>query len=266
MLNLPRSECNQAEAPLNRVCPPRHDAEPQRRLVRRVATAASGRLAVMDMGLTALRACQQPVGLLTERGSRVPKRGSRSGSLRSSLERRSEVLQKASIWLFGTLTAVGQGAISIAAAVFFYPAASVLEIIALSGLYWSLLGLLLSSGLWAVGSFSNNYTQSVNGKRGFIVTSAGSALFAVAGVILVGYSALLPLGAIVVVVVLVAGLLALARYASQRHDNSPTIPEESRELGAEESAVAVASETALLQDSVARQLLVFSRGESNESQ
>lgn len=32
-------------------------------------------------------------------------------------------------------------------------------------------GLVLSGGLWAVGAFSNNYTQSVNGKRGFLICS-----------------------------------------------------------------------------------------------
>jgi hypothetical protein len=39
----------------------------------------------------------------------------------------------------------------------------------------SLGGMILSSGLWAVGSFSNNYTQSINGKKGFLIC-AGAAL------------------------------------------------------------------------------------------
>src|SRR4051812_50048338 len=39
----------------------------------------------------------------------------------------------------------------------------------------SLIGLVGSAGLWAVGSFSNNYTQSVNGKKGFLVSAFASA-------------------------------------------------------------------------------------------
>ncbi len=42
-------------------------------------------------------------------------------------------------------------------------------------LLFCLIGLVLSAGLWAIGAFSNNYTQSVNGKKGFLIT-AGSAL------------------------------------------------------------------------------------------
>jgi len=42
-------------------------------------------------------------------------------------------------------------------------------------LLFCLVGLVLSAGLWAVGAFSNNYTQSVNGKKGFLIC-AGSAL------------------------------------------------------------------------------------------
>jgi hypothetical protein len=34
-------------------------------------------------------------------------------------------------------------------------------------------GSTLSAGLWAVGSLSNNYTQSVNGKKGFIICALG---------------------------------------------------------------------------------------------
>lgn len=43
------------------------------------------------------------------------------------------------------------------------------------GLLFALVGLVLSAGLWAVGAFSNNYTQSVNGKKGFLIC-AGAAL------------------------------------------------------------------------------------------
>ena len=42
-------------------------------------------------------------------------------------------------------------------------------------LVFCVVGLVLSAGLWAVGAFSNNYTQSVNGKKGFLVC-AGAAL------------------------------------------------------------------------------------------
>src|SRR3954469_14281230 len=42
-------------------------------------------------------------------------------------------------------------------------------------LIFCLVGLILSAGLWAVGAFSNNYTQSVNGKKGFLIC-AGAAL------------------------------------------------------------------------------------------
>jgi hypothetical protein len=40
-------------------------------------------------------------------------------------------------------------------------------------IYYALLlvfvGLVLSAGLWAVGAFSNSYTQQVNGKKGFLI-------------------------------------------------------------------------------------------------
>lgn len=36
------------------------------------------------------------------------------------------------------------------------------------------IGLVLSAGLWAVGAFSNNYTQSVNGKKGFLICAAAA--------------------------------------------------------------------------------------------
>jgi hypothetical protein len=38
----------------------------------------------------------------------------------------------------------------------------------------TMVGVVLSAGLWAVGSFSNNYTQSVNGKRGFLICAAAA--------------------------------------------------------------------------------------------
>jgi hypothetical protein len=38
----------------------------------------------------------------------------------------------------------------------------------------TLVGLVLSAGLWAVGSFSNNYTQSVNGKKGFLICAVSA--------------------------------------------------------------------------------------------
>ncbi len=41
-------------------------------------------------------------------------------------------------------------------------------------LIFCLVGLILSAGLWAVGAFSNNYTQSVNGKKGFLITAAAA--------------------------------------------------------------------------------------------
>lgn len=42
-------------------------------------------------------------------------------------------------------------------------------------LLFCIVGVVLSAGLWAIGSFSQNYTQSVNGKKGFLVC-AGAAL------------------------------------------------------------------------------------------
>ncbi len=43
------------------------------------------------------------------------------------------------------------------------------------GLLFCIAGLVLSAGLWAIGAFSNNYSQSINGKKGLLV-SAGAAL------------------------------------------------------------------------------------------
>ncbi len=47
-------------------------------------------------------------------------------------------------------------------------------------LIFCLIGLILSAGLWAVGAFSNNYTQSVNGKKGFLITAAAALVIGVA--------------------------------------------------------------------------------------
>jgi hypothetical protein len=43
------------------------------------------------------------------------------------------------------------------------------------GLIFCIVGVVLSAGMWAIGAFSSNYTQSVNGKRGFLVC-AGAAV------------------------------------------------------------------------------------------
>jgi len=58
--------------------------------------------------------------------------------------------------------------------------------VAFYGLVFTAIGSVLSGGLWAVGSFSNNYTQSVNGKKGFLVC-AGAALAIGATNVLVKY-------------------------------------------------------------------------------
>lgn len=46
-----------------------------------------------------------------------------------------------------------------------------------------LVGAILSSGLWAVGAFSNNHTQSIIGKLGFLFTTAGIALLVLANLL-----------------------------------------------------------------------------------
>lgn len=46
--------------------------------------------------------------------------------------------------------------------------------IAFIALVLVVIGVILSAGLWAVGSFSNNYTQSVNGKKGFLICAAAA--------------------------------------------------------------------------------------------
>jgi hypothetical protein len=53
-------------------------------------------------------------------------------------------------------------------------AKSIVNGIGFYALLFCLVGLILSAGLWAVGAFSNNYTQSVNGKKGFLIC-AGAA-------------------------------------------------------------------------------------------
>ena len=50
----------------------------------------------------------------------------------------------------------------------------------------TIVGVVLSAGLWAVGSFSNNYTQSINGKKGFLICVA-AALAIGAAYVLIGY-------------------------------------------------------------------------------
>ena len=58
--------------------------------------------------------------------------------------------------------------------------------IAFLALILVIIGLVLSAGLWAVGAFSNNYTQSVNGKKGFLICAA-AALAIGAAQVGVGY-------------------------------------------------------------------------------
>lgn len=54
------------------------------------------------------------------------------------------------------------------------------------GLLFTVAGVVISAGIWAVGSFSQNYSQSVNGKRMFLVC-AGAAFFIGAAWFLVGW-------------------------------------------------------------------------------
>jgi len=73
----------------------------------------------------------------------------------------------------------GNGAVSITPSATGLPGHAVAQSmaggIAFYSLIFVLVGLVLSAGLWAVGSFSSNYTQSVNGKKGFLIC-AGAAL------------------------------------------------------------------------------------------
>lgn len=60
----------------------------------------------------------------------------------------------------------------------------VLSALSFVALAMCIAGIVLSAGMWAIGSFSNNYTQSVNGKKGFLI-SVASALFIGAAYVLV---------------------------------------------------------------------------------
>ena len=51
-------------------------------------------------------------------------------------------------------------------------------------LIFCLIGLVLSAGLWALGSNSNNYQQTFVGKRGFAVCAMGSLLIGAAAAII----------------------------------------------------------------------------------
>lgn len=51
-------------------------------------------------------------------------------------------------------------------------------------LIFCLIGLVLSAGLWALGSNSNNYQQTFAGKRGFAVCAMGSLLIGAAAAII----------------------------------------------------------------------------------
>lgn len=50
-------------------------------------------------------------------------------------------------------------------------------------LIFCLIGLVVSAGLWALGSNSNNYQQTFVGKRGFAVCAMGSLLIGAAAAI-----------------------------------------------------------------------------------
>jgi hypothetical protein len=51
-------------------------------------------------------------------------------------------------------------------------------------LIFCLIGLVLSAGLWALGSNSNNYQQTFAGKRGFAVCAMGALLIGAAAAII----------------------------------------------------------------------------------
>lgn len=68
-----------------------------------------------------------------------------------------------------------------------------LDGLAFYGLLFCVVGVVLSAGLWAIGSFSSNYTQSVNGKKGFLIC-AGAALAIGAASALVNWFATLGQG------------------------------------------------------------------------
>lgn len=93
--------------------------------------------------------------------------------------------------MFGLIHLVGAGAFDFnATAKATLPGASTAEKLVSGIMFYSLVfclvGLVLSAGMWAVGAFSNNYTQSVNGKKGFLIC-AGSALAIGAAKALVQY-------------------------------------------------------------------------------
>ncbi len=51
-------------------------------------------------------------------------------------------------------------------------------------LVFCLIGLVVSAGLWALGSNSNNYQQTFVGKRGFVVSAMGALLIGAAAAII----------------------------------------------------------------------------------
>ncbi len=59
---------------------------------------------------------------------------------------------------------------------------------AVSGLGWlalvaALAGLLISAALWAIGSYSNNFQQTINGKRGVAVSAAAALIIGLAKIL-----------------------------------------------------------------------------------
>jgi hypothetical protein len=65
-----------------------------------------------------------------------------------------------------------------------------------------IVGLIFSVGLWAVGAFSNNYTQSVNGKRGVLIAGAAS----IAAILIVAIAAQVKSGWVVIGLLSVFGV------------------------------------------------------------
>ncbi len=53
--------------------------------------------------------------------------------------------------------------------------------IGMFALIFCVIGLVLSAGMWAIGAFSNNYNQSIGGKRGFMVSAGGALMIGAAG-------------------------------------------------------------------------------------
>lgn len=56
--------------------------------------------------------------------------------------------------------------------------------IAFYALIFVIVGAVLSGGLWALGAFSNNYTQSINGKRGFLICIGAAFAIGAANVLI----------------------------------------------------------------------------------